>query len=124
MNARQVPDELAEERAFMKGDHSMDQLRRSSEERIERLHTRAREIRRQSIQRRLAACGGMSAAFAFVLFSVIQQKTNLSQSIMQGQFVGSSMVSESTGGYVLTAVIAFLGGVVLTALIYRYRKRQ
>ena len=37
---------------------------------------------------------------------------------------GSFLLSAETGGYVLTAVIAFIAGVITTMLIKRYRKSK
>lgn len=37
---------------------------------------------------------------------------------------GSFLLSEETGGYVLTAVIAFIAGVVTAVLIQRHRKAK
>ena len=45
------------------------------------------------------------------------------ESAVEGQFTGASMLSESAGGYVLIAVIAFFAGVIITAVLLRSRRK-
>ena len=58
-----------------------------------------------------------------ILGVMMQQMIDLSMSITEDSFAGSSLLGESAGGYVLAAVIAFFAGVILTAVIFRYRRR-
>lgn len=37
---------------------------------------------------------------------------------------GATLLGDSAGGYVLAAVIAFTLGVIVTAILYRNRKRR
>lgn len=96
---------------------------RTAEERIKKLHKRANELERQRSERQMMGLGGVSAVLATVLLTVMIRMDALTNSIDSGQFAGSSLLSESAGGYVLAAVIAFFIGVILTAVIFRYRKR-
>ena len=94
---------------------------RTTDERIERLHARAQEIEKRSEKRKLAGFGSLSAAFAVLLFAILTQVGSLSP-ITDGQLTGSSLLNDSTGGYVMAAVIAFFVGVALTTVIFRFRR--
>lgn len=96
---------------------------RTQEERISQLHKRAEQLQRQKDRRQIAGLGSMSAFFAVLLVTVLLQGGGLSQSASAGQFTGSSLLSEAAGGYVLAAVLAFFAGVIITAVIFRYRKK-
>ena len=96
---------------------------RTDAERIEQLHLRAAELRRQRNRKQLTVFGSASIFLTAVLLAVVHQMLGLSVSITGDPYTGSSLLSESAGGYVLAAVIAFIVGVVITAVIFRYRNR-
>lgn len=96
---------------------------RTAEERIRKLHKRANELERQKSKHQMMGLGGVSAILAAALLAVMIRMDALTNSIDNGQFTGSSLLGESAGGYVLAAVIAFFIGVILTAVIFRYRRR-
>ena len=96
---------------------------RSTEERIELMHIRAKEMERDVSRRRLAGLGSVSVFIAAVLLAVMYQLTGQTTSISDDPFTGSSLLSESAGGYVHAAVIAFFAGVVITVLIFRNRNK-
>ena len=96
---------------------------RTSEERIEQLHRRAHALEGQKTRRQLVSLGSVSVLFAVILTTMIVQADSMSHSITNGQLTGSSLLGDSAGGYVLAAVVAFFVGVVLTAVIFRYRRR-
>ena len=57
------------------------------------------------------------------LVVVMQQMDSMHHEILTGQNTGSSLLGEDTGGYVLAAVIAFIAGVIITAIIYKNRDK-
>ena len=96
---------------------------KTQEERMSMLHKRAGEIERQK-NREMAACwGGISACLSVLLVSCVVMAENAMHDAAGTQMSGSSLLGESAGGYVLAAVIAFFVGVIITALIFRYRNR-
>ena len=95
---------------------------RTAEERIEQLHRRANVLQKQRNRRQIAGFGGASAFFAVLLTAAMVQTGTLANTITGNDFTGSSLLGESTGGYVLAAVIAFFVGVILTAAIFRRRR--
>ena len=95
---------------------------RTSEERIEALHRRVQTLEKQKARRELAGFGSAAAFFACLLTVIIVQTGDLAQSAGD-QYAGASLLDEDTGGYVLAAVIAFFIGVIVTAAIFRYRRR-
>ena len=96
---------------------------RTTEERIELMHIRAKAMGQSAARRRLAGIGSVSVILTAVLLTVIQQLNGAAISISEDPYTGSSLLSENTGGYVLAAVIAFFIGVIITALIFRYRNK-
>ena len=96
---------------------------RTAEERISKLHKRAEQLQRQKDRRQIAGLGSMSAFFAVLLTAILFQEVGLSQGVSEGQFTGSSLLSDVAGGYVLAAVLAFFAGVIITAVIFRYRRK-
>ena len=96
---------------------------RSAEERLVRMHERAAAIKKKEDKSRLRILGSLSAGLMICLAVVTQQLQSMHHEIYTGQAAGTSLLDDSVGGYVLAAVIAFIAGVVITALIYRYRNK-
>ena len=96
---------------------------RSTEERLIRMHERAAAIKRQEDKSRLKILGSLSAALLVCLVVAVQQLQTMHHGILSGQNTGSSLLDDSAGGYVLAAVIAFIVGVTVTVVIFRYRNR-
>ena len=96
---------------------------RTTEERIEQLHRRAHEIKRESDKRAVRGWGGVSAALFVVLLVVTANLTGGMELADGSGLTGSSLLGESAGGYVLAAVIAFFVGAIITAVIYKRRRR-
>jgi hypothetical protein len=84
---------------------------------------RAGELKKQRERRKLAITGGASCFLAVLLIAVLVRTDKIYQSIAGSGFAGSSLLSDSAGGYVLAAVIAFSVGVIITAVIYKSRKK-
>lgn len=97
---------------------------RTQEERIRQLHIRASEIQRQADRKKTAGFGGFCiGVFVLLLISMIRVNSLL-QNVMNVDMQGSSLLNESTGGYVIAAITAFFAGVIITAVIFRYRKNK
>jgi len=94
---------------------------RTAEEQLKRMHMRAAEIKREEDKSRLRALGSLSAGLMVCLIVVLQQLQSLHHGILTGQDTGSSLLDDNAGGYVLAGVIAFIAGVVITAVIYKWR---
>ena len=96
---------------------------RTQEERIAMLHKRADDIERQR-NRSAAVCWcSISACLSVLLITCVVMEESAMHDAARTQMSGSSLLGDSTGGYVLAAVIAFFVGVIITALIFRYRNR-
>ena len=97
---------------------------RNTEEKLLRMHERATELQEKRDRTVTRIMGSVSAVLMACLVVLIQQLQDMQSGIMAGQNTGSSMLGESTGGYVMIAVIAFTIGAIITALIFRYRNRD
>ncbi len=96
----------------------------TSEERIIRLHERAVQLQQKRNRTIMTALGGISACLSVFLLLLVTQAERVSHEVAGSQFTGSSMLSESAGGYVLVAVIAFAAGVLITTILRWYRDRK
>ena len=97
---------------------------RSAEERIRELHHRAEILEHRRSGRLTAVFGGVSAVLLAALMFAAWQASGMSAKLANETFTGASLLNSNTGGYVLTAVVAFFVGVIITAVIFRYRKRK
>ncbi len=96
-----------------------------TEERIERMHRRAKAIQKQRDHALLYAWGSATAGLYLCLLIVAAAFFRAGHSLAADTVAASSLLSESTGGYVLTGVAAFMFGVCLTvALIKSQRKNR
>lgn len=96
---------------------------RSNEERIRLVHERAAGLQRRKDRGRLITAGSISTALFAVLLSLTLYLQGLT-GYTGGQLTASSLLSDSTGGYVLVAVIFFMLGVLTSVALIRYQRRQ
>ncbi len=96
---------------------------RTTEERIKELHSRAGRLERQRIWRILAGSGGMSVLLAVFLAFLILKTDKMAHAVSGSRFAGSSLLSDSIGGYVIVALGAFFIGVMITAILIRSGKK-
>ena len=97
---------------------------KTTEERLEVIHRRARALKRQRDAARMRGLGGASGAMAICLVALITVFGKGGHDITGSGYAGTSLLSESAGGYVLVAVVAFAIGVAITVLLIRSRKRK
>ena len=97
---------------------------RTAEERITRMHERARQFKKKRDQMMLSALGSVSAMLGIALMLVTAYYSGWSQLGSDRQLKGSLLLGQSVGGYVLVAVLAFFVGVVVAVMIRRYRNRN
>ena len=97
---------------------------KTTEQRIAVLHLRTRQLRRR---REKTVLSGL-ALLSLLLFVFLTRLSAVPAGIYSGStgdsFTGASLLDESIGGYVMTAVLAFMTGVFITAAIIRHRNRN
>ena len=96
----------------------------TSEERVASLHARMDALRRMRERRKTGVIGAASAVLTICLILLVFTGGGRSAGGTVGLYSGAMMLFEEAGGYVLLAVIAFMVGVVITALCFRYRKKH
>lgn len=84
------------------------------------VHERAAALRRARERRRTAAW----SALCVVLTVLLSLETVTPHAPGAGMLTGASLLAAETGGYVLTAVVAFMAGVAITALLKTMQKRR
>ena len=95
----------------------------TSEERVDALHARMKELKHACEQRKTAAIGALSFVLAVCLvFAVFGGAVHSGGAA--GEYSGATILFENAGGYVLAAVLAFMAGAGITALIIRKRMKK
>ena len=91
-------------------------------ERIASLHARMENLRRRREKQKLralsAACAGLTLCLLFLIFG--EGAAHLGGAA--GVYSGAMMLFENAGGFVLTALVSFAAGVLVTILCLRNRK--
>ena len=91
----------------------------TTQERIASLHERANVIKRRREERFLRVWGGLSAGLAGALMIAVCVLIRTPHSVLNGTLTGTSMLSDSAGGYVLVGVISFVLAVFITVVCMR-----
>ncbi len=97
---------------------------KSNEERIRLMHLRAEKIRRKKDGLALFVSGGVCSALFIALLFVAFNFYGQSSGYPDEVFTGSSLLSNSVGGYVLVAVIAFMCGAVITVIVKKQKNKK
>ena len=96
---------------------------RTAEERLASLHTRMANRRqrkwRQTTNRLYALCAALALCLTALVFDGAAHPGGTA-----GVYTGAAMLFEGAGAYVLTAVVAFMAGVAVTALLKRKQNKQ
>jgi len=97
---------------------------KSAEDRIRMLHKRAAELERQKRRVQMTGWGSASAFLSVLLLMMVWQAGSMSCPVTSSPYVGSSMLGENAGAYVLVAVVAFAAGVAITVTLQKNRNRD
>ncbi|MBO6065703.1 MAG: hypothetical protein J6P36_04710 [Lachnospiraceae bacterium] len=93
---------------------------RNAEERIQRLHERAEQLRIRKERRITAIAGAMCLVLFAALLGIVRELSGEISDVAGNAFTGSSLLSSEAGAYILVAVIAFMLGVIVTVIIRKY----
>ena len=97
---------------------------RTAQERLALLHSRADFLKKKKALALMRVLGSISCCLAVCLLTLFALFGQSGHGIAAAGYGAASLLSENAGGYVLSAVIAFALGVVVTALLHRYRGRD
>ncbi len=92
---------------------------RSAKAFVSEIHRRAELLYRKSIRRQIMLLTVLNAGLLLVLTVLIGRPHRLSRATM----AGTSLLDESTGGYVAIAVLSFMLGAAVTLYLRRYLKK-
>ena len=96
---------------------------RSDEERIRLMHERAHELKRRRDKMIMTASVALSSGLFMLLIGIIVRFAKPATGYTGSPYAGASLLDSSVvGGYVLTALIAFMAGVIITVVIRKYRE--
>lgn len=93
-------------------------------QRIEAMYKRAGELRRRTERRRMILSGSASVALFVAILFLVSPSGVLMHAGGAGLYSGAFLLSSENGGYILTAVLAFMAGVAVTAGIRQWRRKQ
>ena len=100
----------------------------TTEERIERIHKRAKELEEERKKRILGIEGAVTAALGICLIVMVAflgvNGGGLTVStVTDTGLAGASLLEPGAGSYIIVALVAFMFGVALTVLIRSLRDR-
>jgi hypothetical protein len=96
----------------------------TKEERIEELHRKMSARKRQKENLRTAAMGTGSLVLCVCLVLLIGSTGFMHTGTTAGLYSGATLLFGNAGGYVLTAIAAFMAGVVITVLMRNKQNKQ
>ncbi|MBQ8075643.1 MAG: hypothetical protein IJ237_06625 [Oscillospiraceae bacterium] len=96
---------------------------RTEQELIAALHIRVEALRRKRERQKIVTLGALSTLLMCCLLVMVFAGSAHSVETA-GLYAGASLLHEDAGGYVLTAVVSFMTGVVITVILIRYRNRS
>ncbi len=94
------------------------------EERRTLLHERAKQLERHRARSALTRCAVIAACLFISLITAVNYYSGFNRIISTDGFYGSSLLDESAGGYVLTAVISFVAAVIITVILIRRKDKM
>ena len=94
----------------------------TAEKRVDALHVRMRSLRLRQERRKTAVMGALSGGLALCLGLLVFGQGMNHEAGTAGLYRGATMLFENAGGCVLAAIVAFMAGVIVTALCIRKRK--
>ena len=97
---------------------------RTPEERIRALHARMEELTRARERRKTGFLGAGSVLLALCLVLVISASGMPHLGGTATMYGGATLLYENAGGYVLVAVLAFMAGAIITAVLLKQRFRD
>ena len=95
----------------------------TAEEKVAILHARMKIRQRRREKQILAALSTASTGLFLCLILLIFGSESAHYAGTAGVYSGAMMLFGGAGSYVLTAIIAFMAGVIITVLCIRYRRR-
>ncbi len=96
----------------------------TTKERVESLHARIDALRRMRERRKTGLTGAACAVLALCLVWLIFVGGTAHAGGSAGLYSGATILFENAGGYVLAAIIAFMTGVVITAVILKKKNKE
>ena len=92
-----------------------------NEDKLALIHKRAHQLHHRRDGTKLFLRGSTCAGLMTVLVVLIDGTAETADT--GTFFTGASLLDASVGGYVLTAVVAFMAGSVITVLLIRHEKK-
>ena len=97
---------------------------RTNRQRIDLMHELAYKKKRKIEERMIKTLGAVSFFIFALLVGWIYIADGRMHSIADADFAGNSLLSADAGGYVLTAVIAFIAAVAITVICVKIREKN
>ncbi|MBQ3291636.1 MAG: hypothetical protein IJH43_04590 [Mogibacterium sp.] len=96
---------------------------RTNQQRLDLMHARACQIRRQKERRTIAIMSVFSLILFVGLITVLKEMNVLHETIDNNGFTGSSLLDSGAGGYILVGVLSFAAAVVITVVCIKLKNK-
>ena len=94
------------------------------EERRIQLHERAKQLEQHRARSALVGYASAAVCLLISLVTAVGYYSGFNRALSIDGFYGSSLLDESAGGYVLTAVISFVAAVIITVILIRRKDKM
>ena len=99
-------------------------LKYSLEESLHEIGARSRDLKRRKYRRMTCFLTSAAAVLTVMLVASIYMLAGVGDPVVSESVYGSYLISQSAGGYVLVAVIAFAIGIILAVAVRYFRNRK
>ena len=97
---------------------------RSREERIALLHARAEQLQNKKDRQERILLGTVTAVLTVICCFLVAGLGGISHAVKSSGAYGASLLSENAGGYVFTALFAFMLGVAITVFCIKMKNNR
>ena len=93
---------------------------RSTDEMLQEVRQRTEKIKNKRRHQQISMLSGVLTVLVVGLIGVIASFSRVGAAGQTSSVYGAFLISTSTGGYILVAILAFAAGIIITKLIQKY----
>ena len=97
---------------------------RTTDEMVLAVHERMHKIQRRQETARISAAGSSCALLFAAVIALIVRFGGMQHKVLPSAYSGASLLADDVGGYILTALIAFMAGAAIVAVIRAKRRKK
>ena len=97
---------------------------RTTDEMVLAVHERMNKIQRRQETARISAAGGSCVLLFAAVIALVVRFGGMQHQVLPSAYSGASLLADDVGGYILTALIAFMAGAAIAAVIRAKRRKK